>query len=197
MRPGSSYENSQGNKRQMMPKENQYEQKTFQPNYGQQQKQPFNKSNQPRNPKYQDRNNYQETNEQNYRPRNTNTNNNNSNMHGQASSRPNNQDSENRARTNEQNNPPRNVEALPQRQGNQRGQRKNQNYERERENEADNFREERPDAANYRNPEGTATAPKTDEEIKRDRRWKNDNKAKVVHHNRKDLAAKKMNRGFF
>jgi hypothetical protein len=38
---------------------------------------------------------------------------------------------------------------------------------------------------------------KTLEEIKRDRRWKNDNKAKVVHHNRKELAAKKMSRGFF
>jgi len=39
--------------------------------------------------------------------------------------------------------------------------------------------------------------PKTYEEVKRDRRWKNDNKAKVVHHNRKELAAKKMSRGFF
>jgi hypothetical protein len=38
--------------------------------------------------------------------------------------------------------------------------------------------------------------PKTFEEIKRERRWKNDNKAKTVHHNRKELAANKMSQGF-
>lgn len=34
-------------------------------------------------------------------------------------------------------------------------------------------------------------APKTEEEIKRERRWKNDNKASIAHHNRKFLSMKK------
>lgn len=34
---------------------------------------------------------------------------------------------------------------------------------------------------------------KSEADIKRERRWKNDNKAKVAHHNRKDLAARKNN----
>jgi hypothetical protein len=38
---------------------------------------------------------------------------------------------------------------------------------------------------------------KSEEDLKRERRFKNENKAKVVHHNRKELAARKMNRGLF
>lgn len=34
-------------------------------------------------------------------------------------------------------------------------------------------------------------AAKSEAEIKRDRKWKNENKAKIAHHNRKDLAMKK------
>lgn len=43
---------------------------------------------------------------------------------------------------------------------------------------------------------GGGGAPKSQEELKRDRKWKTENKSKLAHHNRKDLAAKKMNRGF-
>lgn len=36
-----------------------------------------------------------------------------------------------------------------------------------------------------------------DAKVQRDRRYKNTNKAKVVHHNRRDLAMKKMNKSLF
>ncbi|RNA20224.1 activating signal cointegrator 1 complex subunit 2 isoform X1 [Brachionus plicatilis] len=45
--------------------------------------------------------------------------------------------------------------------------------------------------SNETSEDGIAAAPKTDEEIKRDRRWKNDNKASIAHHNRKYLSMKK------
>lgn len=34
---------------------------------------------------------------------------------------------------------------------------------------------------------------KSESEMKRDRKWKNENKAKIAHHNRKNLSIKKNN----
>lgn len=45
-------------------------------------------------------------------------------------------------------------------------------------------------ASNNATREGGA---KSEAELKRDRKWKNENKAKLAHHNRKDLAMRKNN----
>jgi hypothetical protein len=65
----------------------------------------------------------------------------------------------------------------------------NNNHQRNQQQRNDHYEQEEEES-------NTATTPKTEEEIKRDRRWKNENKAKTVHHNRKELASKKMNTFF-
>lgn len=68
---------------------------------------------------------------------------------------------------------------------------RNENPLPQRQNQRPNqAREPRENSVNEEEGAGSTRA-KTEEEIKRDRRWKNDNKAKIAHHNRKDLAAKK------